>query len=64
MDEKRARVGSRDAIPLPPPLPWERAGGDPPRWVQVIDGQVVAELGVDDVAGELNALVAAVARRA
>lgn len=35
------------------------APGDPPRWVQVINGEVVAELSVDEVAGELNALLRA-----
>lgn len=36
---------------------WRRVAGEE-RWVQVMGGQVVAELGIDEIAGELNALVA------
>ncbi len=43
--------------PRSTPARWVRAAGDPPRWVQRIDGEVVAELGVDDVDRELNALL-------
>lgn len=44
-----------------PPARWRRVrrehAGDGDRWVQVTNGQVVAELSVDEVADELNAML-------